>query len=90
MILPLFTFTAFYNKVSKKRVDARKKKSLSSGIYSCLKNPINNYEDIKGKNIGVVKSVKFLSMFKEKYKGISFNTILYDDVGSMINGLKSH
>jgi EAL domain-containing protein (putative c-di-GMP-specific phosphodiesterase class I)/ABC-type amino acid transport substrate-binding protein/GGDEF domain-containing protein len=65
-------------------------KSLSSGIYSCLKNPINNYEGIKGKNIGVVKSVKFLSMFKEKYKGISFNTILYDDVGSMINGLKSH
>lgn len=63
-------------------------KGLSAGIYSRLNRPIDRYEDIKGKNIGVVRSVKLLAMFEEKYSGISFNTILYDDIASMVEGLR--
>lgn len=63
-------------------------KGLSAGIYSRLSRPIDQYEEIKGKNIGVIRSVKLLAMFEERYRGISFNTILYDDIESMIEGLR--
>lgn len=64
-------------------------KGLSSGIYSTFNDTIDQYEDIKGKRIGIVKGVKLLDMFREKYKGIIFNPILYDDVDSMIKALRA-
>lgn len=64
-------------------------KGLSSGIYSTFNDPIDQYEDIKGKRIGIVKGVKYLDMFRENYKGISFNPIIYDDIDSMIKALRS-
>lgn len=40
-------------------------KGLHSGIYSNIDSPIDSYEDIKGKNIGIVKNVEFLAEFKK-------------------------
>ncbi|SKC36796.1 EAL domain-containing protein [Maledivibacter halophilus] len=64
-------------------------KGLSAGIYSTFNDPIDQYENIKGKNIGVIKGVKLLNVLEERYKGISFNVILYDDMESMIDDLRS-
>ncbi len=61
---------------------------ISSGLYSNIHTPIYNYKDISGKNIGVIKRVRLLDNFMEKYPGISFQTVFYDDIDSMAAGLR--